>query len=152
VRGDGRVPPVPIFDEADFPMEICVGFEINGYLPAEFSFPAAAPAASRTPGHTLLSITAPFAAVPALVPDAKFKIETDLAPVIQVGTAYNVLVVNPSVPANSVAELIAYLKKVASGLVQFAGIQRSQEGRRKVRKVSQLRHSRSCPIRLGTVP
>jgi tripartite-type tricarboxylate transporter receptor subunit TctC len=62
-------------------------------------------------GHTLLSITAPFAAVPALVPDAKFKIETDLAPVIQVGTAYNVLVVNPSVPANSVTELIAYLKK-----------------------------------------
>src|SRR4051812_15754954 len=62
-------------------------------------------------GHTLLSITAPFAAAPALVPDAKFKIETDLAPLIQVGTAYNVLVVNPSVPVNSVAELIAYLKR-----------------------------------------
>ena len=62
-------------------------------------------------GHTLLSIGTPFAAVPALVPDAKFKIETDLAPLIQVGTAYNVLVVNPSVPVNSVAELIAYLKK-----------------------------------------
>jgi ribonuclease Z len=55
-------------------------------------------------GHTLLSITAPFAAAPALVPDAKFKIETDLAPLIQVGTAYNVLVVNQSVPVNSVAE------------------------------------------------
>jgi tripartite-type tricarboxylate transporter receptor subunit TctC len=61
-------------------------------------------------GHTLFSITAPFAAVPALVPDAKFKIETDLAPLVQVGTAYNVLVVNPSIPANSVAELITYLK------------------------------------------
>ena len=62
-------------------------------------------------GYTLLSITAPFAAVPALVPDAKFTIETDLTPLIQIGTAYNVLVVNPSVPVNSVAELIAYLKK-----------------------------------------
>jgi tripartite-type tricarboxylate transporter receptor subunit TctC len=62
-------------------------------------------------GHTLLSITAPFAAIPGLVPDAKFKIETDFAPVVQVGTAYNVLVVNPSVPVHSVAELIAYLKK-----------------------------------------
>jgi tripartite-type tricarboxylate transporter receptor subunit TctC len=62
-------------------------------------------------GYTLLSITAPFAAVPALVPDAKFTIETDLTPLIQIGTAYNVLVVNPSVPINSVAELIAYLKK-----------------------------------------
>lgn len=62
-------------------------------------------------GHTLLSITAPFAAIPGLVPDAKFKIETDFAPLIQIGTAYNVLVVNPSVPVHSVAELIAYLKK-----------------------------------------
>jgi tripartite-type tricarboxylate transporter receptor subunit TctC len=62
-------------------------------------------------GYTLLSIGTPFAAVPALVPDAKFRVETDLAPLIQIGTAYNVLVVNLSVPANSVAELIAYLKK-----------------------------------------
>src|SRR5258705_7789912 len=62
-------------------------------------------------GYTLLSITAPFAAVPALVPDAKFTIETDFTPLIQIGTAYNVLVVNPSVPVNSVAELVAYLKK-----------------------------------------
>ena len=62
-------------------------------------------------GYTLLSITAPFAAVPALVPDARFKIETDFTPLIQIGTAYNVLVVNPSVPVHSVAELIAYLKK-----------------------------------------
>src|SRR5262249_2071905 len=51
------------------------------------------------------------AAIPGLVPDAKFNIATDLAPVIQVGTAYNVLVVNPMVPVHSVAELIAYLKK-----------------------------------------
>jgi tripartite-type tricarboxylate transporter receptor subunit TctC len=64
-----------------------------------------------TDGYTLLSDGTPFAAVPALVPDAKFKVETDLAPLIQIGTAYNVLVVNPSVPVNSVAELIAYLKK-----------------------------------------
>jgi tripartite-type tricarboxylate transporter receptor subunit TctC len=62
-------------------------------------------------GHTLLSVTAPFAAIPGLVPDAKFKIETELAPLVQIGTAYNVLVVNPSVPVHSVAELIAYLKK-----------------------------------------
>jgi len=31
--------------------------------------------------------------------------------VVQVGTAYNVLVVNPSVPVHSVAELVAYLKQ-----------------------------------------
>src|SRR5215813_4653057 len=62
-------------------------------------------------GHTLLSVTAPIAAVPALVPNAQFRLETDFVPLIQTGTAYNVLVVNPSVPVHSVAELIAYLKK-----------------------------------------
>src|SRR5437764_13455658 len=62
-------------------------------------------------GHTLLSVTAPIAAVPALVPNAQFRLETDFAPVIQTGTGYNVLVVNPSVPVHSVSELIAFLKK-----------------------------------------
>src|SRR5882762_5401311 len=62
-------------------------------------------------GHTLLSVTAPIAAVPALVPNASFNMEADFAPLIQVGTAYNVLVVNPLVPVHSVSELIAYLKK-----------------------------------------
>ena len=62
-------------------------------------------------GHTLFSITSPIAAVPALVPNASFNLEKDFASLIQVGTAYNVLVVNPSVPVHSVSELIAYLKK-----------------------------------------
>ena len=62
-------------------------------------------------GHTLFSVTAPIAAVPALVPNAQFNLDKDFAPLIQTGTGYNVLVVNPSVPANSVNELIAYLKK-----------------------------------------
>src|SRR5229473_974414 len=62
-------------------------------------------------GHTLLSVTAPIAAVPALVPNAQFHLETDFVPLIQTGTGYNVLVVNPSVPVHSVAELIAFLKK-----------------------------------------
>ena len=62
-------------------------------------------------GHTILSVTAPIAAMPALLPNASFKFETDFAPLIRVGTGYNVLVVNPSVPVHSVAELVAYLKK-----------------------------------------
>jgi tripartite-type tricarboxylate transporter receptor subunit TctC len=64
-------------------------------------------------GHTLLSVSAPISAIPALVPNASFKLLTDFAPLIRVGTAYNVLVVNPSVPVHSVAELIAYLKEDA---------------------------------------
>src|SRR3954470_14645288 len=62
-------------------------------------------------GHTILSVTAPVAATSALLPDAAFKYDVDFAPLIRVGTGYNVLVVNPSVPVHTVAELIAYLKK-----------------------------------------
>src|SRR6476469_9401175 len=65
-------------------------------------------------GYTLLSVTAPIAAVPALVPTAQFRLETDFAPLIQTGTGYNVLVVNPSVPVHSVSELIAFLKREPS--------------------------------------
>ena len=62
-------------------------------------------------GLTIFSVTAPAAATPALLPTATFKYDVDFAPLIRVGTGYNVLVVNPSVPAQSVSELIAYLKK-----------------------------------------
>jgi tripartite-type tricarboxylate transporter receptor subunit TctC len=62
-------------------------------------------------GQTILSVSSPVAAAPALLPTAPFNYETDFVPLIRVGTAYNVLVVNPAVPADSVAELIAYLKK-----------------------------------------
>lgn len=62
-------------------------------------------------GHTIFSVTAPVAAAPALVPNAPFSYERDFAPVIRIGTGYNVLVVNPTVPVHSVKELIEYLKK-----------------------------------------
>src|SRR5258705_536004 len=49
-------------------------------------------------GYTLLSVSAPIAAVPALVPNATFNLETDFAPVVHFATGYNVLVVNPKLP------------------------------------------------------
>ena len=62
-------------------------------------------------GYTLLSITTPITAVPALMPSASIDLDRDFAPVIRVGIGYNVLVVNPAVPAHSVAELVDFLKK-----------------------------------------
>jgi tripartite-type tricarboxylate transporter receptor subunit TctC len=62
-------------------------------------------------GYTIFSVTSPVAAAPSFLPNASFKYDEDFAPLIRIGTAYNVLVVNPSVPVNSVAELVAYLKK-----------------------------------------
>jgi tripartite-type tricarboxylate transporter receptor subunit TctC len=62
-------------------------------------------------GYTLLSVTAPIAAAGTLVPSANLRVETDFAPLIQIGTAYNVLVVDPATPVHTLAEFIAYLKK-----------------------------------------
>jgi tripartite-type tricarboxylate transporter receptor subunit TctC len=62
-------------------------------------------------GHTLLTAMMGVTAISALVPTASINIENDFAPVVRVGTAYNVLVVNPGVPVHSVAELIAFLKQ-----------------------------------------
>lgn len=49
--------------------------------------------------------------MPGLMPNTRFNIARDFVPVIQVGTGYNVLVVNPALPVYSVSELVAYLKK-----------------------------------------
>ncbi len=62
-------------------------------------------------GYTLFPVNAPISALPTLMPNGQFNLERDLVPVIQTGTSYNVLVVNPSLPVNSVGELVAYLKK-----------------------------------------
>ncbi len=65
---------------------------------------------SPADGQTLFSVTAPVAAAPALLPNATFKYDTDFAPLIRIGTGYNVLVVNPSIPVHTVAELVTFLK------------------------------------------
>jgi tripartite-type tricarboxylate transporter receptor subunit TctC len=61
-------------------------------------------------GRTIITIDVPVVAAPALAPDRNWRLETDFAPVIKLSKDYNVLVVNPSVPARSLAELIALLK------------------------------------------
>lgn len=62
-------------------------------------------------GHSILAMTIPTLAAQALLPKLGLRLETALAPVIRISTGYNVLVVHPSVPARSVSELIAVLKR-----------------------------------------
>lgn len=63
-------------------------------------------------GYTILMGTiAALAINPSLYGNLKFDPETDFAPVIQVVDATNVLALHASVPANSVAELIALAKQ-----------------------------------------
>jgi tripartite-type tricarboxylate transporter receptor subunit TctC len=47
---------------------------------------------------------------PALVPEKGILLQTDFAPVVKIATGYTVLVVNPSLPAATLPELIALLK------------------------------------------
>ncbi len=63
-------------------------------------------------GYTILMGTiAALAINPSLYGNLKFDPEVDFAPVIQVVDATNVLVLHPSVPANTVQELIALAKQ-----------------------------------------
>ena len=61
-------------------------------------------------GHTILGIALPTTAAPALLPNISFPLDVDFAPVIKLITSHHVLVVNPSVPARSMAELVAMMK------------------------------------------
>jgi len=62
-------------------------------------------------GYSLFAAAMPISAAPALLANMPFNLISEFAPVIRLSASYNVLVVNPSVPANSVADLVALLKK-----------------------------------------
>jgi tripartite-type tricarboxylate transporter receptor subunit TctC len=58
-------------------------------------------------GHSLYAMSVPSVAAPSLVPNISFNLAKYFEPVIKATVSYNVLVVNPSVPAKTVAELVA---------------------------------------------
>jgi tripartite-type tricarboxylate transporter receptor subunit TctC len=61
-------------------------------------------------GYSILAIALSASAAPVLLPNVGFRFDTDFAPLIKLATASHVLVVNPSVPAKSLSELVALLK------------------------------------------
>lgn len=61
-------------------------------------------------GHVLLMATPPLAVNPSLYGKVSYSVERDFAAVTNVAGSSNLLVVHPSVPANSVSELVALLK------------------------------------------
>ena len=71
-------------------------------------------------GHTLLfGNIGPLAVTPALQPKLPYSVQRDFEPVALVLTFKNVLVVNPALPVNSVAELIQ-LARDKPGTLNFA--------------------------------
>jgi tripartite-type tricarboxylate transporter receptor subunit TctC len=67
-------------------------------------------AKSAPDGYTILLVAPPFVMAPSLYPDLPYDTLKDLTPVALVGSVPNLLVVNPSVPARSVSELIKLAK------------------------------------------
>lgn len=61
-------------------------------------------------GYTIAAIALSATAGQTLLPESRIRLEEDFAPVIQLATAYHVVVVHPSVPANTLGELVALLK------------------------------------------
>ena len=72
-------------------------------------------------GHTIYAMALPVSAAPAFLPNMPFRLETDFMPVIKISTSYNVLVVNPSLPAKSVSELVALMKSQPDKLTFSSG-------------------------------
>src|SRR5262245_15355427 len=72
-------------------------------------------------GHSILAFSLGASAAPALLSNIGFRHDTDLVPVIKVMTAHHILVVNPSVPAKSMAELVAYIKSQPDKLTFSSG-------------------------------
>ena len=72
-------------------------------------------------GRSLYAMSVPSVAAPALVPNITYRFDTDFEPIIKASVSYNVLVVNPSVPAHSVAELVALLKSQPDKLTFSSG-------------------------------
>jgi len=62
-------------------------------------------------GYALAAIALSSTAAPVLIPNVAFRLDRDFAPVIKLASAYHILVVNPSVPARSLSEFVALLKR-----------------------------------------
>jgi tripartite-type tricarboxylate transporter receptor subunit TctC len=70
----------------------------------------AAVAKSPPDGYTVLANSSAFAVNPSLTPNAGYDPDRDFAPVVQVATQPNLIVVHPSVNAKNLQELLALAK------------------------------------------
>jgi tripartite-type tricarboxylate transporter receptor subunit TctC len=90
--------------------------------PSPFGIIAAAEVLKQpADGYTIFAISLPLSAAPALAHNISYRLDADFAPVIKLTTSHNVLVVNPSVPAKSLSELVALLKSQPDKLTFSSG-------------------------------
>lgn len=70
-------------------------------------------------GYTLLTMSLPMMVTPTLLPKSETRPDVDFDPVVKISTSYTVLVTTPSLPVNSLPELVALLKS-KPGKLNFA--------------------------------
>jgi tripartite-type tricarboxylate transporter receptor subunit TctC len=85
-------------------------FVVENRSGAAGSIATEAVARARPDGYTLLVTGSPDAINATLYDNLSFKFVHDIAPVAAIGRAPNVMVVHPSLPAETVQEFIAYAK------------------------------------------
>jgi tripartite-type tricarboxylate transporter receptor subunit TctC len=61
-------------------------------------------------GYTLLTMSLPMTVTPSLLPKEEIRPDVNFDPVIKISKSYTVLVTTPSLPVNSLSELVALLK------------------------------------------
>jgi tripartite-type tricarboxylate transporter receptor subunit TctC len=72
-------------------------------------------------GYAIYALSLPVTAAPAFLAKMPFDLDKDFAPVSQISVSYNVLVVTPSLPVTSVADLVALLKEKPDKLTFSSG-------------------------------
>ena len=72
-------------------------------------------------GHTLLMVSSSTAVNPTLKKKLPYDTQKELVPLVQLASSPNVLVVNPAVRANSVAELLALAKAKPEAITYASG-------------------------------
>ncbi|MGA8225965.1 MAG: tripartite tricarboxylate transporter substrate binding protein, partial [Xanthobacteraceae bacterium] len=72
-------------------------------------------------GYSIFAQAMPISSAPTMLANMPFNLVTDFRPVARLSASYNVLVVNPSVPANSVAELVALIRSKPDELTFSSG-------------------------------
>ena len=83
---------------------------------------AAAVARAKADGYTIFFATHPILSInPALYDKLSYNPDHDFTPVIQISETPSVLLINPTVPANSVAQLIALAKAQPGSLLFGSG-------------------------------
>lgn len=127
--------------------QLRTSFVVENKAGAAGAIGAKAVIAAAPDGHTILFGTAGTQAVsPSFNPKTSFDPRADLAPVARVGVTPNLLTINPSIPAKTVAEFISYAK------AQPAPLNFGNSGLGTLSHLNSVLFARTAGITLASVP